>query len=146
MIDDRCPREEELLDALGNAFVGAELETHIASCLPCTELRSVAGALLDDRAASMMEAAIPSAGTMWWRMRLRHRRDAEATARRTLFIGQAATLAVAVTLLIVFFGTNLASVVRQFVTTMHFSTPLLLALACWVLLAPIAGWVVIRQK
>jgi hypothetical protein len=146
MTTDRCPREEELLDALGRAFVGAELETHIAGCAPCTELRTVAGALLDDRAAAMMEAPIPSAGTMWWRMRVRHRHEAQATARRSLLIGQAATLLVAVTLVIAFFGPDLAVSVRHVIDTVRVSTPLLLALATWVLLAPIAGWVLIRQK
>jgi hypothetical protein len=146
MTTDRCPREEELLDALGRAFVGAELETHIAACTACTELRSVAGALLDDRAAAMMEAPIPSAGTMWWRMRVRHRHEAQATARRSLLIGQAATLIIAITLVISFFGPDLAVSVRHVIDTVRVSTPLLLALATWVLLAPIAGWVLIRQK
>ncbi|HYK01967.1 MAG TPA: hypothetical protein VE974_09430 [Thermoanaerobaculia bacterium] len=146
MTTDRCPREEELLDALGRAFVGAELETHLASCPSCTELRAVAGALLDDRAAAMMEAPIPSAGTMWWRMRVRHRHEAQATARRSLLIGQAATLIIAITLVISYFGTDLAVSVRHVIDTVRVSTPLLLALATWVLLAPIAGWVLIRQK
>jgi predicted anti-sigma-YlaC factor YlaD len=148
MTTDRCPREDELLDALGRAFVGPELETHIASCPACTDLRSVAGALLDDRAAAMMAAPIPSAGTMWWRMRVRHRQEAEATARRSLLIGQAATLVIAITLLISFFGTDLALSVRHLYATVRVSTPLplLLGLATWVLLTPIAGWVLIRQK
>lgn len=146
MTTDRCNREEELLDALGRAFVGADLQTHIASCPACTELRAVAGALLDDRAAAMMAAPIPSSGTMWWRMRVRHRHDAQATARRSLLIGQAATLIIAITLVISFFGPDLAVSVRHVIDTVRVSTPLLLALATWVLLAPIAGWVLIRQK
>ncbi|MEA2463830.1 MAG: hypothetical protein QOJ98_1577 [Acidobacteriota bacterium] len=146
MTTDRCNREEELLDALGRAFVGADLETHIAACPACTELRAVAGALLDDRAAAMMEAPIPAAGTMWWRMRVRHRHDAQATARRSLLIGQAATLIIAITLVISFFGPDLAVSVRHVIDTVRVSTPLLLALATWVLLAPIAGWMLIRQK
>lgn len=148
-----CPREDELLDALGRGFVGEELESHVASCSACGELRLVAGALLDDHVEAFKEAALPSAGTMWWRMRIRERHDAEATARRWLFIGQAMTLMVALSLValyfgsdIVYFGTDLASTVRHLIATIRLSTPLLLAVATWVLIAPIAGWVAIRQK
>jgi hypothetical protein len=146
MSAQRCPREDELLDALGRGFVGAELEAHVGSCEACGELRVVAGALLDDRAVAMVEAPIPSSGTMWWRMRVRHRHDAEAMARRTLLIGQAATLVIALSLLIAFFGADAAVAVRSLVATIHVSTPLLLALATSLLVAPIAGWVALRQK
>lgn len=143
---ERCQREDELLDALGRGFAGAELEAHVASCHSCTELRIVAGALLDDRAQSMMEAPIPSAGTMWWRMRIRHRQEAEATARRSLLIGQALTLSVAIAFVISLFGSDLAFAARHVISTIRLSTPLLLALASWIVIVPIAGWVAIRQK
>jgi len=141
-----CQREDELLDALGRGFIGEELESHIASCSACGELRLVAGAFLDDRVEAFKEAALPSAGTMWWRMRVRERHDAEATARRSLFIGQAMTLMVALSLVVLYFGTDVATTVRHIIATIRLSTPLLLALATWALLAPIAGWVAIRQK
>jgi hypothetical protein len=141
-----CVRENELLDALGRGFVGEELESHVASCASCGELRLVAGALLDDRSHAMIEAPIPSAGTMWWRMRVRRRHEVQAAARRTLLIGQAATLLIALVLGISFFGDDVAVAVRGMIATIRVSTPLLLALATWVLLAPIAGWVALRQK
>lgn len=142
----RCHREDELLDSLGRNFVGPELESHAASCPSCGDLRLVAGAFLDDRAQAMMEAPVPSSGTMWWRMRVRHRHDLQARARRSLFIGQAATLLVAIALVISFFGTDVAAEFRQLATTIDFSTPLLLVAATWLLVVPIAGWVAIRQK
>jgi hypothetical protein len=141
-----CPRENDLLDALGRAFIGAELEAHVVSCEPCSELRLVAGALLDDRAQAIVEAPVPSAGTMWWRMRVRQRHEAQATARRTLLIGQAATLVIALVLVASFFGADVASAVKNVIATIRVSTPLLLALATCVLSAPIAGWVALRQK
>lgn len=148
-----CAREDELLDALGRGFIGDELESHVTSCAACGDLRLVAGALLDDRVEAFKEAALPSAGTMWWRMRIRERHDAEATARRWLFIGQAMTLTFALSLValyfgsdIVYFGTDLATTVRHMVATVRLSTPLLLAVATCALIAPIAGWVAIRQK
>ena len=146
MSTERCPREDELLDALGRAYVGTELESHVASCTVCSELRLVAGALLDDRTQTMIEAPIPSAGTMWWRMRVRHRHEIEATARRSLLIGQAATLVIALALVALFFAGDLAVAVRSIAATIRISTPLLAALATYVLLAPIAGWVALRQK
>ena len=146
MNEERCLCEDELLDALGRGFVGAEMEVHVASCSSCRELRTVAGTLLDDRARAMMEAPVPSAGTMWWRMRVRQRQETEATARRSLLIGQAVTLVVAIALVISFFGTDLALTVRHMVVTIRLSTPLLLALLTWILIAPIAGWVAVRQK
>jgi hypothetical protein len=141
-----CPREDELLDALARGFVGDELEAHAASCPACGELRAVAGALLDERAQAMLEAPVPSAGTMWWRLRIRRQLEAEAAARRSLLIGQAVTLAVAIGLVLAFFGAELAAAVRGLIATVRLSTPLLLGLAGWILAVPIAGWVALRQK
>ena len=141
-----CPRETELLDALGAGFVGEELESHIGPCAACGELRLVAGALLDDRAEAMFEAHVPSAGTMWFRMQMRRRQEAQATARRSLLIGQAVTLAAALMLVFTLLGGNLAGEVVNVISSIGLSTPLLLAVAIWLLAAPIAGWVLIRQK
>jgi hypothetical protein len=143
---ERCEREEELLDALGRGYVGAELDTHTASCEACGELRLVAGALLDDKSHAMSEATVPSAGTMWWRMRMRHRREAEATARRSLQIGQGVTLAIAVALAATFFGEEATVAVRHLVRMARENTMLLYAILTSVLLAPIAGWMAVRQK
>ena len=141
-----CQVEDELLDALERGFVSTELEEHLAACPGCSELRQVAGALLDDRAQAIMAAPIPSAATMWWRMQVRHRQEAEATARRSLLAGQAVTLAVVIALLISFFGTDIALEARQMITAIRLSTPILMALGTWIIAAPIAGWVALRQK
>lgn len=146
MRNELCQREDELLDALGRGFLGRELEDHIVGCAPCAELHMVAGALLDDRSHSIVEAPIPTSGGMWWRMRLRQRHDAEGKARRSLLFGQAATLSVAIALMIFFFGADLMVTAREVVSTVRFSTPLLLAILTTILLAPIAGWVAIRGK
>ena len=142
----RCERENDLLDALERGFVDSDLEGHIGGCSACAELRLVAGALLDDRTHAITEAAVPPAGTMWWRMLVRHRHEVEAAARRSLMVGQAVTLAVALGLIALFFGTDVVAEVRKVADSIRVSTPLLLALATWILIAPIAGWVAIRQK
>jgi hypothetical protein len=141
-----CEREDELLHALERGYIGAELDAHVSGCGPCSELRLVAGALLEDRAAVLAEAPLPSAGTLWWRMRLRHRQEAMSRARRTLVIGQAATLVAALGLLMAFFGTDITTAVRHFVATVNLRNPLLLVAATCLLGAPIAGWLVVRQK
>lgn len=146
MSAERCHREDELLESLGRNFMGPELESHLAACTACSELRLVAGALLDDRVQAMTEAHVPSSGTMWWRMRVRLRLEMEARARRSLYLGQAATLLVAIGLVVSFFGSDLAVEVRELVATVNLSTPLLLIAATWALAVPIAGWVAIRQK
>jgi predicted anti-sigma-YlaC factor YlaD len=141
-----CPREDELLDALGRGFVGAELTAHLEQCPSCAELRLVAGALLDDRTTAAAESAVPAAGTMWWRMQIRLRHEAQTTSRRSLFIGQALTLIVALALIGTFFGSDLAAGAREVIAVVRVSTPLLLALATSLLVVPIAGWVALRQK
>lgn len=141
-----CHREEELLDALGAGFVGDELSEHVGSCENCSELRLVAGALLDAGADSRAEAAVPGAGTMWWRMQIRLRQDAQSTARQSLLIGQAVTLAIAVALVVALLGTDVAAGVREVIASIRLSKPLMLAAAFSILVAPIAGYVVIRQK
>jgi heme A synthase len=142
-----CAREEELLDALGRGYVGEELQSHAASCASCRELQTVAGALLDDRAAAMLTAPVPSAGTMWVRMQLRHKQEAAATARRSLVLGQAVTLLVAIALVLAFLGGEMMFGVRELVSTVRVSTWLMVGVAAWlIILGPIASWVAIRQK
>lgn len=149
MNDPVCIRENELLDALGRGFIGADLEEHVQSCESCGELRIVAGALLDERLAAVDEAQLPGDGSVWWRMRLRHRNEAEAAARRSLVVGQAITLGIAVALGILFFASQLAAEIRHAATLIRTDTPLLVlfATSVFVALGAIgAGWVVVRQK
>ena len=141
-----CPREDELLDALGAGFIGDELESHIRTCAACRELRLVAGALLDERVQAVTEAALPSSGTLLWRMQMRRRQEAQATARRSLLIGQAVTLAAALVLVFTLLGGTLAGEAVNVIASIRLNPPLLLAVAIWLLAAPIAGWLLIRQK
>lgn len=145
-----CPREPELLAALGRGFVGPELAAHAAECPGCADLHAVASAVLDDRARAIAEAPVPSSGTMWWRMRLRQRREAEERARRSLWIGQAATLSIAVALVITLFGAEAVAVLRHLATTLRLGNPIVLALAILLaagaVLTPVAGWLALRRR
>ena len=144
-----CPREDELLDALGRGFVGAELSAHVRECASCRELHLVAGGLLDLRNDAVSHAPIPASGTMLWRMHMRKRHDAQAATRRALFAGQALTLLVAVALTLAIFGADIvegARAARATLASVHVSTPILLVIASSLLIAPIAGWVAVRGK
>ena len=144
-----CPRERELLDALERGFVAPDLESHAAECRDCGELHAVATAFLEDRVVAVAEAPVPAAGTMWWRMRLRQRRDAEERARRSLLVGQAATVFLALALMAVLFGAEVAAGLREAATAVRLSTPLLAAtgaLATALVIAPVAGWLALRRR
>jgi hypothetical protein len=141
-----CPREDELLDALARGFVGPELESHIQGCAACTELDLVAGALLDERKTALGEAPVPSAATMWWRMQLRMRQEVQSVTRRSLLVGQAATIFIAVIIATILIGADFTAGAIEVLTALRSSTPALVIVSAWMLLAPVAGWVAIRQK
>lgn len=143
-----CPREPELLEALERGFVGPDLSSHAAQCRDCGELHDVATAFLEDRAVAVAEAPVPSPGTMWWRMRIRQRRDAEERARRSLLVGQAVTVTLALGLVVMLFGAEIAAGARAVTAAVRLSTPLLVAvgvLATTLVAAPIAGWLMSRR-
>jgi hypothetical protein len=77
---------------------------------------------------------------------MRYRQEAQATARRSLVIGQAATLMIAIVLVGGLFGADIAVGARQVIAAIPFGTQVLIAVATWILLAPIAGYVAVKQK
>lgn len=141
-----CQREDELLDALSRGFVGPELSAHAGQCPFCSELRAVAGALIEDRAGAIAAAPVPTAGAMWLRMQMRRHQEAQGRARRSLLIGQAVTLVIAMALVVSLFGADLAVGLRDVIASIRVSTPLLLAAVTWMLAAPIAGYVATRGR
>jgi hypothetical protein len=94
-----CPREFEVLEALRSgawpAGCDEELRGHPASCPSCGDLVEVTTALFEDRDASVHEAPLPGSGLVWWKMRMRLRQEAMASARRTLLLVQACALSIA---------------------------------------------------
>jgi hypothetical protein len=142
---ESCRRERELLDALMRGYVDPDLAAHASECAACCELRLVAGALIEERIDAVAAAPVPSAEAMWLRMQMRAHQDAQARARRSLVIGQAATLLVAIGLVLSLFGGDLVAAAYRVVTSIRISTPLLLVIATWLVTAPLAGWVAIRR-
>jgi hypothetical protein len=144
--DACCAREDELLRALGRGFVPAELAAHAAACPACAELHGVALALLDDRAAAVAAAGVPSAGTAWWRLQLRHRQEARAAARRSLLVGQGASLVVALALLCALFGTALLGAARHLLALAPVHPVIAVGLVMLLVVVPLGGLVALRQK
>ena len=152
-----CEREFETLDAVTSGAwpeaCDASLRAHVAACATCADIAEVAGALIDDRDSVSRTAPIPPSGLVWWRMQLRARREATRVARRTVIAVQAA----------VFFGVlgiALAALVPRLwdklpnmnalassgvLALAQFGLPLLLALAVWLTLAPVAVWLAVTE-
>jgi len=135
-----CDREWEVIDAIQAGRCNDEMTTHIASCESCNEIFIVAGALLEDGRDAMRKAPVPTSGTMWWKMKMRSRREAAIRAERTLTWVQAGSLLVAVVLGFTLIGTtSIFDVVNfeQLTTLVKGHLPLMLGLMTSLLLAPV---------
>ena len=107
-----CPRETEVVEAIGLGRLEPALHDHIAACATCAEVAEIARALHDDRAAACHDAHVPAAGMVWWRATIRARAEASRTAAQPITVLQGIAGACAVGL-----GCGLVSVVLR-------STPL----------------------
>jgi hypothetical protein len=103
-----CSREADVIEALQSSAwpdcCAAELRAHVESCAACAGLVEVATALLDEHQAAVAEARVPTAASVWWRMRLRARREATASAMRPIAALQGIALACGIGLLLAVLG------------------------------------------
>ena len=114
-----------------------ELRAHAASCADCAELVDVATALTGDREEAMYAARVPPSGAVWWRTQMRARQDAARTARRIINVVQAAAVLVALVAVFLIVGPALPAI--------HWSLPLILALASPLALAPVAVYFALTE-
>jgi hypothetical protein len=155
-----CEREIETLDAVSCGAwpdrCDAALREHVTSCAACSDLTEVAAALLDDRDAALRHAPIPPSGLVWWRMQMRARRDAASAAGRTVIAVQVAVFAGVLGVAIAVLGVlskgwwnNLPNVNELAASGLpvvaQWGVPLLLALAVWLALAPVALWLAVTE-
>jgi len=135
-----CDREFEVLECAARGSVGEELRGHIASCASCRDVFSVANSISSDRNALMHAAEPPSAGLVWFRSNMRaHREAARAAVRAGSFI-QIALLVAAIAVGLTYLGVSIDfhAVGRWIAASAHtFAIPLI-ALAVWLILAPVA--------
>jgi predicted anti-sigma-YlaC factor YlaD len=161
---DECPREPELLDSIQAMqwpeLADPELRAHVTDCGACAELATVANAFFRDYDEALHETAIPPAGAVWFRAQRRLRADAIRKATRTLYAVQAFSLAAAVVLVIVLFGTTFAfspdwsAIAEPFArmksllsapASLHWSLPIIMIFAGTAALAPVALYLAVDR-
>jgi hypothetical protein len=157
MSSQNCERELETLDAVSTAAwpdaCDDSLRVHVAQCQICTDVIEVAPALFADRDEALRRAAVPSSAVVWWRIQRRARLEATQFARRTVIAVQAAVFAavlgVALALLAPVWWEKLphASEIASsgLAAIAQWGLPLMLALAIWLTLTPVAVWLAVTE-
>lgn len=164
MTIDECPREPELLDSIQAMqwpeLADGELRAHVTGCTACAELATVANAFFRDYDEALHETVVPPAGAVWFRAQRRLRADAIRKATRTLYAVQAFSLAAAVVLVLVLFGTTVSftpdwrAIGEPFghmksllaaPASMHWSLPIVLLFAGTAALAPVALYLAVDR-
>jgi len=160
-----CSREEELLTVLMSGqwpdCCDADLREHVEGCAACRDLAVVAGAVLADRRRLEARATPLSSGGIWWRMQLRREREARTAAARTVLRAQ--SLSIAVTIVAVIVAASVSSVLPRvwmwlvsaksgmwplpaFSWAIPSVTAVLLVVAAWIILAPVALYLAIAKE
>jgi hypothetical protein len=103
-----CEFETEVLAAVLQSRwperAGASLREHASTCPICSDVAAVAGAIGEADEEMRASVAVPDSGGVWWRARLRARREAAKTAGRPITAAQVIALACAAGLLGACFG------------------------------------------
>jgi hypothetical protein len=156
-----CPREADVIDAIASQRwperADVELRAHVAGCPVCTDVAEVAEALRDDLDAVSLEVGrLPSADVVWFRAQARARADASRQAARPVAIMQAIGLAGATAVISLLIGVVAYWVWQRADWLMAASVwepigvdamgvairGVLLAIGLWLLLAPVAVYLV----
>ena len=157
-----CTREEAVLEAINDGLwpdrTDAALREHVDACSVCADLAQVAVLLQQERDGALQEARVPSSGLVWWRAQLRARQEAARAAERPIAFVEGLTVACGLGVAFAIFGLASpwvrewtawtvdviaraipgGSEVDMLTATVQGSTLWLVALAAWILLAPLA--------
>lgn len=87
-----CNREQEILDAVASGRIG-ELQEHLSACTDCSDLALVAAAFQTE---AVEDVHLPSASFLWWKSKLRARREAETKALQPVLLAERAAMAAGV--------------------------------------------------
>ena len=156
-----CGRETDVIDAITAQRwperVDEELRAHVAQCAICADVADVASALREDHDVAWAEAArLPSADVIWFRAQARARADASRQAARPIAIMQALGLASATGVISLLIGVVAYWVWQRadWLQTLPALNPIgldamglairgvLLAVGLWLVLAPVAVYLV----
>ncbi|SRR6266404_4637713 len=88
-----CNHEQDVLDAVQSGRWSDELRQHFADCSDCADLAIVAGALRQESELAMEEMRLPSASFLWWKSKLRARREAEQKVLQPVRVAEKIALA-----------------------------------------------------
>ena len=159
-----CCREADVIDAVASQRwpdrADEELRRHVASCVICADVAEVASALREDHDAVCDEAMhLPSADLIWLRSQARARAEATRQAARPIAIMQALGLAGATAVISLLIGavaywvwqradwlTAFPSYEPVAMDTMGLAVRgVLLAVGLWLILAPVAVYLVASE-
>lgn len=165
-----CAHEQDVLDALAAqrwpARCEASLRAHVNECALCADLVVVAAALLEDQESAWTEARVPPATVVWWRAQARAREEAARAAARPLAFIQGVAASMALWLAIAIcralpwpsledWRRRLADLVPSIafrlpdlsaVMTFLPAALLILVLAAWLMLAPVAIYFAVHDE
>ena len=152
-----CGREPEILEAIAASRLAADeaLQHHLTECTACADLAQVARVLREDRESVWDGAAVPAADVVWVRAQMRARAEAARLSARPVAVVQALGVACALGATAGVFGaaawwlrswvvwlSSAANVVMNgpsgFEMAAVASRGILLALAVWLVIAPVA--------
>lgn len=104
-----CPREHDVLDAIASHRwpdrADEELRAHVASCALCADVANVAAAFAHDLEVASAEAtSVPPADVVWFRAQARAKAEASRQAARPVAVMQALGFACAAGVISVLIG------------------------------------------
>ena len=79
-----CEFESDVLAAVIQSRVDAELQEHMKTCAICADVAAVAGAIECAREETVACVSLPDSGLVWWKAQMRARREAVETAGRPI--------------------------------------------------------------
>jgi hypothetical protein len=155
-----CHREAEVIDAIASRRwpdrIDDELRTHVAHCAICADVAVVASAIRSDQDGVDEAAQLPPAELVWFRAQARARAAAARQAARPIAVMQAVGLAAATALISTLIGVvaywvwqradwlaSLPTFDPMGIDAMGFAVRgVLLAIGLWLILAPVAVYLV----
>jgi hypothetical protein len=170
IVKTECAHEQDVLDALAAqrwpARCDDHLRAHVSECALCADLVEVAAALLEDQETAWKEARVPPSAIVWWRAQVRAREEAARAAARPLAFIQGVAASMALWLAVATWRalpwptlSGWRTWLAAIVPSVSFSLPdlstaaailpgalLLLVLAAWLMLAPLAIYFAVNDE
>jgi hypothetical protein len=88
-----CEKEAAVIEAVRRGVWDGDLRAHASDCQACSDAVLAAETLRTMQASDLVDAQVPSAGWMWWRMQLRAKREAAERVTQPITLIQQATYA-----------------------------------------------------